>query len=480
MPADPHSGPAPPAADATALAEAVRHGAVSARDLMRASIERARSDPFGAVSHLDAGLGLAAAEAFDARFAADEPEARHAPFAGLPFLAKDLGNPAAGLPVHGGASAVAARVPAEADDSVIFERFRASGLLPFGTTAVPAFGLSLTCEPETGPPVRNPWAPQRSPGGSSGGAAAAVAAGIVALAHATDAAGSIRVPAACCGLVGLKPSRGMTSNAPAFSNHIMGITGELVLARSVRDVRNALVAVSGHGLGPYGDPNLAGVPVKGLRIAMVDTAPTPLGPQQAETISRLAALLKAQGHRITEIDVALLDQLSNDAARITRTLLTVSLTNWLEILGIGDSEVSPLVAATAEEGRGLSAVDLFTADIAAARTAHGCWWLFETADLVLMPMLGGSPPTIGSIPTDHRDTDRLWQQMAEIAPRAPLANVAGLPALSLPHGVDADGLPLSVQLIGPIGADLLLLDLAQHIEEAAPWRYPRPIAGAPA
>lgn len=472
--------PPPDDSDATALAEAVRHGTVSAADLMRASLEQARDDPFDAISHLDAESGMAAAEAFDAGFAAGDPAFRNAPFAGLPFLAKDLGNPAAGLSIHAGSRAIAQRVAAADEDSVLFRRFRTSGLIPFGTTAVPAFGLSLTCEPETGPPTRNPWDPQRSAGGSSGGAAAAVASGMVALAHATDAAGSTRVPAACCGLVGLKASRGAISNAPAFSNHIMGITSELVLARSVRDVRNALVAVSGHSVGPYGDPVSRGVPVRTARIAVVDTAPTGLGLEQAEAVRDCAARLEAFGHSLVETDIAHLDTLADGAARTVRTILTVSLAGWLESLRIGDREVSPVAAATVREGRRLSAVDLFATDVTAARIAHGCWQLFETADAIVMPMLGGPPPPVGAMSTDHGNTDLLWRQMAEIAPRAPLANIAGLPALSLPHGVDADGLPLSVQLIGPIGADLLLLDLAQHLEADLPWTYPHPIAGAPA
>ncbi len=480
MPSQSHNDPSPAGLDATALAEAVRHGVVSAPELMRASIERARQDPLGALCHLDPDMGMAAADTFEAHFSTDDPAARNAPFAGLPFLAKDLGNPAKGLPVQAGSKAVAERVSPEAEDSLLFSRFRAAGLLPFGTTAVPAFGLSLTCEPETGPPARNPWDPTLSPGGSSGGAAVAVASGIVALAHATDAAGSTRVPAACCGLVGLKPSRGLVPNAPDFRNHIMGITGELVLARSVRDVRNALTAVSGHAVGPYGDPNLTGIPVKGLRIAVVDTAPTALGAEQADAVRRCAALLKTQGHRIVDTDVATLNRLADDAAHIVRMILTASMTSWLEVLQIGDNDVSPLVAATVGEGRRLSATDLFVADVNAARTAHGCWQLFQTADLILMPMLGGPPPAIGSMPADHRNTDRFWEHMAEIAPRTTLANIAGLPALSLPHGTDSNGLPLAVQLVGPIGSDLLLLDLAQHIEAAAPWSYPAAIAGAPA
>ena len=466
--------------DATGLAEAVRHGAVSAHTVMEASIERAQADPLGAICHLDAEMGLAAAAAFDKRLAANDPAARNAPFAGIPFLAKDLGNMATGLPVYAGSNALKKRVRPAERDSLLFDRFRGAGLLPFGTTATPEFGLSLTCEPSGGPPARNPWNLDMSPGGSSGGAAAAVASGIVALAHATDAAGSIRVPAACCGLVGLKPSRGLTSNAPGFANHLMGITGELVLARSVRDVRAALVAVAGHTMGPYGDITLAGVPVRGLRIALVDSAPAAVGAEQAEAVRSLAPLLEAHGHTIVDIDEGELDNLAERSTAAVRTILSVSQADWLDALAISDGEVSPLAAAIAEEGRRMTATALFAADNDAARIAHGCWRMFNEADVIAMPMLGQQPPTIGAMATDHSDIDLAWDRMTRTAPRATLANASGIPAISVPRGLDRNGLPLAAQLIGPTGADLLLLDIAQQIETAAPWPYRMPVAGAPA
>lgn len=470
--------PKPTFADATAIAEAVRHGEISATELMTASIERAGRDPFGALCHVNADMGMAAAAAFDKTHAAGNAAARGAPFAGIPFLAKDLGNGAKGLPVHAGSEAVAKRVSPAAEDSVLFHRFKNAGLLPFGVTTAPPFGLSLTCEPDNGSPARNPWNPDYSPGGSSGGAASAVASGVVALAHATDAAGSIRVPAACCGLVGLKPSRGMTSNAPEFSNHLMGITGELVLARSVRDIRAALVSVSGHTMGPYGDITLSGVPVKGLRIAMVDAAQSPIGDDQAEAVRTTASILEDHGHTIVDMDAAALDALSGQASIIARTILTVSLANWLESLGIANREVGALIAATAEQGRRVSAMELFVADGNAAKIAHGCWQLFSGIDLIIMPMLGAAAPKVGSMPMNRRNTNTHWRRMEEIAPRATLANIAGIPALSVPRGLDHNGMPLSVQMIGPIGADLLLLDVAQQIEAAEPWSHRHPIAGA--
>ena len=465
-------------ADATALAEAVRHRQVSASELMEAAIAAAEADPFGALTCIKQDLGRKQASLFDARLASDDDAARQAPFAGVPFLAKDLGNAAQLLPVNAGSPAIAARTKPEQEDSLLFQRFRHAGLAPFGVTTVPEFGLALTSEPPNGPPARNPWNADYSPGGSSGGAAAAVSSGIVALAHATDAAGSIRVPAACCGLVGLKPSRGLTPNAPSFANHLLGMVGELVLARSVRDVRAALVSVAGHTQGPSGELTLGGVPVKPLRLGLVTSAESGVGEAQANAIQNTALTLEGLGHVVTQIETDALNQLASESARIVRTILTVSLANRLETMGIRRDEVSALAVATAEEGRRLSAAELLVACTDAAKIAHGTWRLFDEVDLIVMPMLGQSAPRIGAMPLNHSNTNAHWRKMEEIAPRATLANVAGVPALSLPVGLDPDGMPLAVQLIGPIGADLLLLEIARQLEAAEPWSHPYPIAGA--
>ncbi|MCY6383627.1 amidase [Hoeflea prorocentri] len=471
------SGATAPLSDATALAEAVRHGELSATALMEASIERAQSDPFGCICHLNIQMGRNAAAAFDKRLAEGDPAAVNAPFAGLPFLAKDLGNGAKGLPVYAGSKALAKRLGPEEHDSLTFERFRQAGLLPYGVTTTPEFGLALTSEPPGGPVARNPWNTEYSPGGSSGGAAAAVASGIVAMAHATDAAGSIRIPAACCGLVGLKPSRGLTSNAPDFGNHLMGITGDLVLARSVRDVRLALVAISGHTMGPYGELSLSGVPVKGLNLGLVDKMKWPLAGDQAEAVRAAASRLEERGHTIVDLCEDTLDTLAETADRIVRTMLSVALAGWFDALSIAEDEVTPIAAAVAQEGRGLPATDLFQAEADAAGLAYACWKLFDGIDAIIMPTLAGPPPKVGAMSLDKTDTNTFWDQMTSIAPRAALANAAGLPALSLPHGRSTSGLPLSLQLVGPIGSDLLLLDIARELEVASRWTYPADIAG---
>ena len=250
--------------DATALARAIAEGRLTAAAAMEAALLAAETDSLGALARVAPELGRAGAARADAILAAGGAAAS-APFRGVPFLGKDLGASGRGLAACGGNAALRARTPDPESDDALFARFRGAGLVAFGLTAVPEFGAALTSEPPGAPPARNPWNPELSPGGSSGGAGAAVASGIVAMAHATDAAGSIRVPAACCGLVGLKPSRGATPMGPGFHNWLNGLVGEGVLARSVRDVAAAFGAITGDARGPVPDPALRSIPATPLK-----------------------------------------------------------------------------------------------------------------------------------------------------------------------------------------------------------------------
>ncbi len=449
--------------DATALAAAIATGQVSAHEVMAASLAACDAQArLGAVVHLDEDLAHAGAKAAEAM-----PPDRRGPFHGVPFLVKDLGGFAAGLPTAAGSAAIRAQAATPDADSDLLVGLRQSGLIPFGLTATPPFGLSLSCEPKDLPPARNPWHPDLTPGGSSGGAAAAVAGGLVALAHATDAAGSIRVPAACCGLTGLKPSRGAVPGGPDFSNHLMGIASELVLARSVRDARTAFNAVR---RSPPPTP-LAGQP----RIALA--LPERCDPAQQMAAQAASAALRDAGCTVQGIPAP--DQWGAEAHAIARTILSVSLAEWLDALQIDDAAVPPLAAAVAAEGRATPATALFAATRQMARLSDDCQKLFAGADVVLMPVLATTPPPVGAFDLSGADPTSHFAQMEGFAPNATLANVAGLPALALPFGL-SDGLPLGVQLIGPRGGDDAVLDLGALIEARAPaLAFPFPIAGMP-
>jgi amidase len=428
--------------------------------VMEASLAAAeREADLGSIARIDPAMGRAGAL-----------EHNPGPFAGVPFLGKDLGSAARGFPIAAGSAALISRIKDPGHDSVLFSRFRTAGLVPFGLTTVPEFGLALTSDP-----ARNPFDHRLSPGGSSGGAAAAVAAGIVAIAHATDAAGSIRVPAATCGLVGLKPSRGATPGGPDFNNHLMGLVSELVVARSVRDVATAFRLASGRAQGPSGDP-LPLTMATPLRVALC--LPDRCGPAQQAAARQAALALQTLSAVVEERPAP--DEMGLAASRIAKTILTVSMAEWLDAFGIADGEVSPLSAAVAAEGRAMPATVLFAASREMAQLSHAVWTMFDGIDILLSPVLAGSPPALGAFDMTSTDLSSHFAQMEATAPNAALANVAGCPALVLPFGTDEAGLPIGIQLMGPIGSDLALLDLGERLATLAPpVRFPGTIAGHP-
>jgi amidase len=453
--------------DAMALASAIGTGRLSPTDAMAAAVAAAENDRFGAIALLVPELGFAEAATIEAA----GPTTR--PFAGVPTLAKDLGGPFAGIPIRAGSASVAGDANA---DSELAQRFRAAGFCYFGSTTVPEFGLSLGCEPAIGPVTRNPLAPDRTAGGSSGGAAAAVASGMVAIAHATDAGGSIRVPAACCGLVGLKPSRGAMPGGPAFGNHLGGIASELAICRSVRDTTAIFDALSGRARGPAPDP-VQLEPGGPLRIGIL----TELGPRYPLDETRELAVLDAahvlerSGHHLIPLDWSHVDTLVADSARVFDRIVSANLASSFAG-GIPDT-VERLTRAIIERGRALSATVLWETLQRGVLVSHQLWQLFDRFDVMLTPMLSGPPPLLGHFATNHTDVDAHFARMTAFAPLATLANVSGFSAITLPFGADALGLPLPVQLMAPFGADKRLLALAARLESEARWVHRFPVAG---
>ena len=480
-------------ADATALAGAIRAGRFSATAAMQASLAAAASQAgLGALTHVDGKLGLSESARIDAVLAgggAAAAELAARPFLGVPTLAKDLGGPFAGLPVKAGSalfSAAASAVPQmPAPDSDLAARFRAAGFCPFGVTTSPEFGLSLSSEPAIGPRCRNPLDPTRIAGGSSGGAAAAVAAGIVAIAHATDAGGSIRVPAAACGLVGLKPGRGMMPAGPAFANHLGGIASELVVSRTVRDTAAALACLGGGTRGPYA-PVAAPPPgplpriEAGLRIGLVTeiAAELPISADRLEAVEAAARSLEAEGHRLVRLDAAALSALAASSRRAFETIVCVNLAEFFDRFGLDETRAEPVTQAAIVRGRGIGGGELWSVLNEMVLVSRDLWTLFDPVDLMLTPMLATAPPPLGAMATDHRDLDLHFARMAGFAPLSTLANVSGFPALTLPFGADADGLPLPLQLFAPMGGEGLLLAVAARLESEGRFKQRFRIAGA--
>ncbi len=426
-----------------------------------------RLSALGAVAWLDAAAGRQAAAEFDA-LAPDSPR-RHAVFAGVPTLAKDLGGPFAGLPLRLGSGMVE---PMAAEDSCLAREFRRAGLLPFGLTTSPEFGLSLASEPAIGPMAHNPLEPRLSAGGSSGGAAAAVAAGIVPIAHATDAGGSIRVPAACCGLVGLKPGRGSVVEGPEFGNHLGGIASEFAICRSVRDAARLFPVVTEVARGPLFPTRYSEVDPRLLRIGLLtETAPA-TDPSRCEAVELAAETLTTHGHRIVTLDWADIRAQVEASDRIFRALVTVNLAAFVTSERLDPARAEPLTQRVIAEGQAIAATDFWQVIAELPHVSHAVSGLFGRVDVLLTPMLTGPPRPIGWLPTTETDTNRHFKAMSGFAPVSTLANVSGCPAITIPFGADAEGLPLPIQMIAPIGSEGVLLALAGLLEAEERWTNP--------
>jgi amidase len=463
--------------DATDLAEAIGSGRLSALEAMQAALASAdRYQDLGAIAHIDAQLGLEAARVFDAR-SIGSPDSRILTFGGVPTLAKDLGGPFAGLPVAAGSRLIGRR--GGHVDSDLAERFRATGLCLFGLTTSPEFGLSLASEPEIGPIARNPLAPALSAGGSSGGAAAAVAAGIVSIAHATDAGGSIRVPAACCGLVGLKPSRGLMPAGPHFGNHLGGIATELAICRSVRDTSAILAAVAGHARGPFPPVESAEAPAGAMRIGVLTATGSdhPTQPERSAVTEEAARRLERDGHVLVPVNFSQIEAIAEVSRRAFVDIVCINLAETITRFDLDVTRTERLTQAVIERGLSLSARSLWQSLNAMVLVSRDLWRLFDGLDCLISPILASAPLPIGSFPSDHADTDLHFERMAAFAPLAALANASGFPAITLPFGADEDGLPLPVQMIAPMGADALLLRLAAVLEQDGRWQHRFPVAG---
>lgn len=466
--------------DATALAEAIASRRLTSTQAMQASITAAETfSSLGAITYRDEARGLAAAAEIDALPMAS-PARAAMPFAGVPTLAKDLGGPFAGFPVAAG-SGLLDRMQSGSPDSDLAKRFRASGLCLFGLTTSPEFGLSLASEPAIGPMCRNPLDPGLTAGGSSGGAAAAVAAGIVAIAHATDAGGSIRVPAACCGLVGLKPGRGTMPAGPSFGNHLGGIASELAICRSVRDTATIFSAISGHARGPFPPVKQAHRASAPLRIGILTATGTryPTDADRMAVIETAGLALEADGHRLVSVPFTAIDEACTASRRAFFDIVCANLAEAITAFGLDASRTEPLTQAAIARGLSLPAIDLWKSLNGMLFVSQDLWRLFDDVDVLLCPMLSGPPVPIGSFPSDHGDLDLHFGRMAAFAPLASLANASGCPAITLPFGHDADGLPLPVQIMAPMGGEALLLQVAQRLEQEQRYTHPFPIAGLP-
>jgi amidase len=466
--------------DAVGQAAAVRRGEIDPADLAEVAIERIeRADPV---------LGVLVTSLFDDARRRLRDGLPRGPFTGVPLLVKDFLCATEGDPYFAGSKALHDRCWRAKRSSHLAARLRQAGFVILGRTNTPEFALQLTTEPLAFGATRNPWSLSHSPGGSSGGSAAAVAAGLVAVAHGNDGAGSIRVPASACGLVGLKPSRGRTSLGPDVGESLGLHAVEGALTRSVRDTAAMLDVMAG---AMPGDPCVAppprrpyaaevGAPVGRLRIGFVSAAPDGIAthPDCVAAVTIAATLLAGLGHDVQPASGALLatHEIEDDLAVRNAANVAAALDGWSARTGhpIAEGDVEPTTWELAQRGRCQSAARLARA-LGALQT-HGralSAWLEEHYDLLLSPTMAEPPPRIGEL---RRHEDPMWpveRARPLIAFTLPF-NISGQPAISLPLHCNAGGLPIGVQLAAAYGREDLLLRVASQLEAAQPWAHRRP------
>ena len=462
--------------DATAQADLVRRKEVKAVELLDAAIDR--------IERLNPTLNAVVTPLYDqARAAASDP-LPDGPFAGVPFLLKDLGAEYAGAPLRAGSAFL--RDYVSPDDSELVRRYKGAGLIILGKTNAPELGLVPTTEPLLFGPTRNPWDTSRTPGGSSGGSAAAVASGMVPAAHGNDGGGSLRIPASCCGLFGLKPTRARLPMSPG--SDIAGALGQdHVLTRSVRDSAALLDATAGPDLGaPYWAPpplrpfaQEVGADPGRLRIAFTTytLTGTSLHADCVTAVRDAAALCADLGHELTEAAPNL------DGERLTRAFDTVWAAGCARTLDglsrLHDRELTPalfepLTWALYERGRRVSASDYLLAISDLQQASRDVAHFLLDYDLWLTPTLGEPPLPLGALAPAPDDPLASYFRAFAFVPFTPLANASGQPAISVPLYWNADGLPVGVHFLAPFGDEATLFRLAAQLEAARPWANRRP------
>jgi amidase len=451
--------------DATALAALVRRGEVTPRELVAAAIER--------IEQFDSQLNVMVHRQYERALADADGPLPDGPFRGVPFLFKDYRCREAGEPYTMGMKVLRDIGFRATSDAPLATAFRAAGLIPLGRTNTPELACVGTCEPLAFGPTHNPWATGHTPGGSSGGSAAAVAARLVSAAHANDISGSIRIPAAHCGLVGLKPSRGRVI-ASIAADARTGMNSEGVVTRSVRDTAAMLDAISVSGstsLLPA-----ASAPLPKLRVGLWTQAlsGTSVDAGNASAAEHCASLLDGLG---CGVEISSPRQLSDPAFwKAAATLLAVNLAvevdTWSAKLGrtLGADDLEPNTWKLACAGRAVDGVTLLSAQslLVENTAAADAWW--QRFDVLVTPTTAGPPTLLG-------DYAKGYESGRGSAFTRPF-NVTGQPAMSLPLGWPTDGMPRGVQLIAPIGRDDLLITVAAALEEAEPWAHRRATVSA--
>ena len=467
--------------DATAQAELVRRREVKPVELVDAAIKR--------IERLNPTLNAVVTPMYDlARRAATGP-LPEGPFAGVPFLLKDLLASYAGVRFTEGSAFLSEYVPDH--DSELVARHKRAGLIVVGKTNTPEFGILPTTEPRLFGPTHNPWDVGRTTGGSSGGSAAAVAAGLVPMAHGNDGGGSIRIPASCCGLFGLKPTRGRNPLGPHYGDIFGGLVAEHAITRSVRDSAALLDATSGPDVGdPYWAPPPArpflqevGADPGRLRIAFTAQSATgaSVHPDCVAAVRDAAALCADLGHEVTEVTPAI------DGQVVTQAFMTVwsagcawTVDDWARSTGRTPTPdlFEPLTWALQEMGRQHSASAYLLALQDLQKVSRQVARFFLDYDVWLTPTLAEPPVPLGTFDSPPENPLQGLIRAASFVPFTPICNITGQPAMSVPLYWNAEGLPIGSHFIGRFGDEATLFRLAAQLEQARPWAGRRPPVSA--
>jgi len=463
--------------DAVGLAALVATRELSPQELLDAAITR--------TERLNPRVNAVVAKHYDQARAAIRAGLPDGPMRGVPFLLKDLHALLAGTITSNGCRFFSDNLADH--DTELVARYKRAGLVIFGKTNTPEFGLTITTEPVLFGPTRNPWQLDTMAGGSSGGAAASVAAGIVPAAHASDGGGSIRIPASCCGLVGLKPTRGRNPHGPDRGEGWSGMSTEHVVSRSVRDSAALLDLSHGPDLGA---PYFAAPPERPfrealnaertpLRVGLVTRTPSgeAVDPECERAAREGARLLEGLGCHVEE---RALSSIEEGFGTAFRTIIAGNLRAGIELQA---AKVGRQPAATDleritwlyfESGAKASAADYAQAVTTVHRTGRQVARLFQQHDLLLTPTLPKPPQKLGVFSMMTDDPAAYGREVAYFTSFTAIVNIAGNPAVSLPLHWTPGGLPVGVQLIGRYGEEATLLRVSAQLEQARPWFDRRP------
>lgn len=458
--------------DATALAELVRSGKATPLELVDETIQR--------IEKLNPDINAVIHPMFDQAREAAQGELPDGPFKGVPYLLKDILAACEGVPLTSGSRMLKDFVPDH--DSELVARLRRAGFIFVGKTNTPEFGFLPTTEPVLYGATKNPWNTAHIVGGSSGGSSAAVAARIVPAAHANDGGGSIRIPASCCGLFGLKPTRGRITLGPDLGDIMNGLVVEHAVTLSVRDSAAILDATQGPMSGdPYYAPpptcpyaeEVKRQPGK-LRVAFSLRAPTgtDVHPDCVAAVRDAAKLCEELGHQVEEQDPPIAGDMLTQAFMVPWTAgaaATLDSMGMISGTAATKDNVEPLSLALAEVGRGHNASTYLVSIGLLQRIAREVARFMDKYDVWLTPTLAEPPLELGSFDAPEDNPIAPFMRAAQFAPFTPIQNVTGQPAMNVPLFWNNDGLPIGAHFVGRYGDEGTLFRLAAQLEQARPW-----------